>query len=127
MRGKMNQKTRKISIKLQILIPVSLVIVLLCVILGTASYRHINEGLVGMGVEEADMAATIALKVIDGDLVQGLAPGSEQSEEYQSLILSMRDIQKSCGIAFLYTLYTDGTRVFYGVDTDATSAQHKIR
>lgn len=122
----MKPKTRKLSIKLQILIPVSAVIILLCLILGISSYQHIHEGLVGMGVEEAEMASTIALKVIDGDLVEGIAPGSENSENYQTLLATMRDIQESCGIAFLYTLYTDGKMVFYGVDTDDTAGQRMI-
>lgn len=122
----MKQKTRKISIKLQILVPVSVMILLLCLVLGVASYRHVNEGLVGMGVEEADMASSIALKVINGDLVEKLAPGSESSEEYQTLLSTMRDIQESCGIAFLYTLYTDQQRVFYGVDTDNSSGHRMI-
>ncbi|MBO5524700.1 MAG: methyl-accepting chemotaxis protein, partial [Roseburia sp.] len=72
------------------------------------------------------MAATIVRKVIDGDMVSGLEPGCEDSEEYQTLLASMRDIQKSCGIAFLYTLYTDGTKVYYGVDTDDTEAQSPV-
>ena len=122
----MKQKTRKISIRLQILIPVSAVIILLCLVLGVSSYQHISEGLVGMGVEEADMASAIALKVIDGDLVGGIVPGGEESEEYQMLLVTMRDIQESCGIAFLYTLYTDGQQVFYGVDTDDTSGHRMI-
>lgn len=122
----MKQKTRKLSIKLQILIPVSAVIILLCLVLGMSSYEHIHEGLVGMGVEEAEMASTIALKVIDGDLVEGIAPGDENSESYQTLLATMRDIQESCGIAFLYTLYTDGKMVFYGVDTDDTAGQRMI-
>lgn len=122
----MKQKTRKLSIKLQILIPVSAVIILLCLVLGMSSYEHIHEGLVGMGVEEAEMASTIALKVIDGDLVEGIAPGDENSENYQTLLATMRDIQESCGIAFLYTLYTDGKMVFYGVDTDNTAGQRMI-
>lgn len=29
----------------------------------------------------------------------------------------------TCGIAFLYTLYTDGDKVYYGVDTDNSDEQ----
>ena len=29
-------------------------------------------------------------------------------------------MKDSCGIAYLYTLYTDGTNVYYGVDVEAT-------
>lgn len=122
----MKQKTRKLSIKVKILVPVSILIILLCLVLGATAYRRIHEGMVEMGVEEADMAATIALKVIEGDMVAELEPGCEDSEGYQTLLATMRDVQQSCGIAFLYTLYTDGRQVYYGVDTDQTSGQNAV-
>lgn len=122
----MKQKVRGVSIKLQILIPVSVVIILLCLVLGVASYRHVNEGLVEMGVEEANMAASVALKMIDGNLVGEIVPGSEENAAYQTLLVDMRDVQESSGIAFLYTLYTDGKQVFYGVDTDDTEGHRMV-
>lgn len=114
------------SIRMKILLPASALIIAVCLILGITSYLRIQEGLVGMGVEEADMAATIALKVIDGDRIGELEPGCEESDGYQTLLSSMRDIQRSCGIAFLYTLYTDGKQVYYGVDTDNTEQQSMV-
>lgn len=122
----MKQKTRKMSVRMKILFSTSVLIMIICVALGSAAFRRIKESMISMGVEEADMAATIALKVIDGDLVSGIEPGDEDSEEYQRLLASMRDIQNSCGIAFLYTLYTDGSKVYYGVDTDNTENQNMI-
>ena len=119
----MKQKTRKMSIKVKILLPMGGLILFLCLILGFASYKSIHKGLVEMGIEEADMASSIALKVIDGDLVAALEPGCEDTEGYQTLLTTMRDVQESCDIAFLYTLYTDGRQVFFGVDTD-TSTGH---
>lgn len=122
----MKQKTRKMSVRMKILFSTSVLIMIICVALGSAAFRRIKESMISMGVEEADMAATIALKVIDGDLVSGIEPGDEDGEEYQRLLTSMRDIQNSCGIAFLYTLYTDGSKVYYGVDTDNTENQNMI-
>lgn len=122
----MRQRTRRMSIRMKILLPASALIIAVCLILGITSYLRIQEGLVGMGVEEADMAATIALKVIDGDRIGELEPGCEESDGYQTLLSSMRDIQRSCGIAFLYTLYTDGKQVYYGVDTDNTEQQSMV-
>lgn len=122
----MKQKVRKISVRTKILLPVSIAIVLLCLILGVTSYSHTKEGMVEMGVEEAEMAANVAVKVIDGDLVSALEPGCENTEGYQTLLNTMRDIQEDCGIAFLYTLYTDGKWVYYGADSDDTSGQHKV-
>lgn len=122
----MKQKTRKMSIRMKILFSTSVLIILICIALGGAAYQRIKDGMVGMGVEKADMTATIALKIIDGDFVSGLEPGCEDGEEYQTLLASMRDIQKECDIAYLYTLYTDGSKVYYGVDTDGTEGQAMV-
>ena len=120
----MIQKTRKLSIRMKILIPVSLMLLIVCLTLGISSYQRISDGMVEMGVEQADMAATVALEVIDGSLVEDVKEGSEGSGSYQALLEIMRDIQQKCGIAFLYTLYTDGQKVYYGVDTDDTENQN---
>jgi len=118
------QKTRKFSIRTKIIVPVGLLIVLICVLLGQTAYMTIQSGMVQMGVEQADMAASIALKVVDGDMLAGAGAGFEKTAEYQELLADMRDTQKSCGIAFLYTLYTDGTTVYYSVDTDESEGQY---
>lgn len=122
----MKQKTRKMSVRAKILLSTSVLILIICIALGGATFRRIKDSMIDMGIEEADMTATIVLKVIDKDMVKGLEPGCEDGEEYQSLLASMRDVQKSCGIAFLYTLYTDGNKVYYGVDTDDTDGQHLV-
>ena len=111
-------KTRKMGIKYKILIPTIAVIILTYTFLGLNSYVQIKNGMVGMGVEQAKMAAAIAAREVDGDAVADLKPGDEDTKKYEDLLNNLRDIQKTCGIAFLYTLYTDGKTVFYGVDTD---------
>ena len=119
----MEEKTRKLSIKTKILIPAILLIVLICVVLGIASYQEIHEGMVAMGVEEAQMAAKIAVTVADGDLVEQIQPGCEDTEAYQTLLTELRAVQESYGIAYLYTVYTDGSKLYYGVDTDRSELQ----
>lgn len=120
------EKTRKMGIKFKILIPTIVVIVLTCTFLGLNSYIQIKNGMVGMGVEQAKMAAAIAAREVDGDAVADLKPGDEDTKKYEDLLNNLRDIQKTCGIAFLYTLYTDGETVFYGVDTDDSGNQCAI-
>ena len=71
----MKEKTRKASIRVKILFPASLLVLLVCVILGISSYRSINAGMVEMGVEEAEMAAKIAVSVADG------RPGSSRMRD----------------------------------------------
>lgn len=114
----MKQKTRKLSIRVKILLPVSALIILICVIMGISSYQQISDGMVAMGVEQADMASAMAVEVVDCELLKTLAPRCEESEAYQTVLAALSDVQKNCGIKFLYTLYTDGTQVYYGIDTD---------
>ncbi|MDE6750311.1 MAG: methyl-accepting chemotaxis protein [Lachnospiraceae bacterium] len=113
-------KTRGIGIRFKILIPTSIVIALLCAIMGLNSYQRTKEGLIEMGVEEAQMAAVISTKVIDPGQVSTLVAGEMENEEYNAMLKSMLDIKKSCGIQYLYLLYTDGNKVYYGIDADDT-------
>ena len=116
----MKQKKRRISIRLKILLPVVLLVTVLCVVLGISSYRKMNDGMVSMGVDQAEMVSEMALGAIDGDVLKNLGPGCEDSAEYQTMRDAMCEIQQSYGIAFLYTLHTDGEIVYYGIDTDAS-------
>lgn len=122
----MKEKTRRLSIKTKILLPSIVLIIFICATLGISSYRSINRGMVDMGVEEAEMAALIALNVADGDLVETLVPGCEETEGYQTLLQSMRSVQENFGIAYLYTVYAEGTQLYYGVDTDTSKLQAKV-
>lgn len=122
----MKQKTRKLSIKLKILIPVSILILVICVVMGVSAYNKINTGMVSVGVEEARMAAKVATNIVDADIIKGLVPGCEGTEEYQSLLSTMRNVQQEFGIAYFYTLYTDGSKVYYGIDTDNSEKQAEV-
>lgn len=119
-------KTRKLSIRFKLLIPVTIVILAICLTMGITSYERIKKGMVAMGVEEARMAAQVAEYTIDGELAGKIEPGSENSEEYQALTESMRQVQQDMGIAYMYTLYTDGSTVYYGVDTDTSANRQSV-
>lgn len=122
----MKEKTGKASIKIKILLPASLIILFVCVAMGISSYRSINAGMVAMGVEEAQMAAKIAVRAVDGDMLDKITPGGEDTDEYQTVLSALREVQEEYGIAYLYTLYTDGSQVYYSVDTDQSELQANI-
>ncbi len=122
----MKQKTRRLSIQVKILLPSMILVAAICIMLGVSAYNSINAGMVEMGVEEATMAAQIATDVIDVDLVTTLEPGCEETEAYQTLLADLRAVQEKYGIAYLYTLYTDGSKVYYGVDTDKSELQAEV-
>lgn len=116
-------RTRRLTIRAKILIPSIIIVVLVCGLMGYNSYTRFEESMVRMGVEEADMAATIVVDSLDVNLVSEVTVGSEGTQVYQNLQGDLRKKQKACGIAFLYTLYTDGKKVYYGVDSDEDAAK----
>lgn len=115
-----DRKTRGIGIRTKIILPASAVMILLCVVMGVNSYQRIKEGLVEMGVEEAQMATVISTKVINADQVAEMSPEQKGSEAYSALLEAMFDVKEDCGIQYLYTLYADGNQVYYGIDADKT-------
>lgn len=111
-------KTRKMGIRNKIVLPATVIIIVLCVVMGVNAYKRTESGLIAMGVEEARMAAVISTKVIDAQKLAALTPDSEDSAEYAEILGAMAGVRDDCGIRYLYTLYTDGQKVYYGIDTD---------
>lgn len=116
----MKRKTRGLSIKTKILMASNLVLIALCVLLGVNFYLNMREGMIAMAVEQAGIAATMAERQAEQDLdiLSNLAPGDEQSEDYEKVLADFRQVKSDCHVKYLYTLTTDGQKVYYGVDTD---------
>ncbi len=125
-RASTKRRTRRMSIRVKILFPATLLIILLCVIMGVSSYIRLKDGLIAMGVEEARMAAVVSVKAVDGEELAKLKEGDEGSAQYQKQLSSLRSIRDDCGIKYLYTLYTDGNQVYYGIDTDNSDGHQDI-
>lgn len=119
---KMKKRTRGLSIRSKILLPASILIMALCVVMGVSAYMRTKDGLIAMGVEEAQMAAKISVKVIDGDALEKITQEGAQSPGFGEMLSTMRDVRQDCGIKYLYTLYTDGKQVYYGIDSDETES-----
>ena len=114
------RKTRKLSIRWQILIPATAFVCLLVFAISFSAYKNMQRGMTKLGMEEAYMAAKFSVNSVDGDILQNLAVGCDESDEYQSIKNKLVSIQSSYNIAYLYTLYTDGKDVYYGVDADTS-------
>lgn len=116
----MREKTRRLSIRLKILIPATLLIVAACTGVGFFISKKGKARMLQMAAQEADMVTKVAVDAIDRKLVEQLEPGCEGTVGYETLLASLRSVQQKYGITNLYTLYTDGSAVYYGVDTDET-------
>ena len=111
-------KTRGLNIQAKIMIPAVIVVVLLAALMGVNSYLRLKDSLSSMGVEMAKMSTDMAMASIDASLIPDIKEGSEYSEAYYDINRILRQQKDACGIANLYTLYTDGSTIYYGVDTD---------
>ena len=111
-------KTRGLNIQAKIMIPAVIVVVLLAALIGMNSYLQLKDSLSSMGVEMAKMSTDMAMASIDASLIPDIKEGSEYTEAYYDINRILRKQKDACGIANLYTLYTDGSTIYYGVDTD---------
>lgn len=116
-------KTRKLGITVKILLAVAVCMQLLVSVIGTESYMCFRKEMVHMGVEEAGLAARTAVGQINGDMLKNLKPGDEDTEEYQQVLKQLRDLKIKCNMKYLFTLTTDGQKVYYGVDSDEGATQ----
>ena len=106
------------GIYLKILLPSALIVIVVCLVMGANAYVQINKSMIAMAVEQAKMAASSAVSVIDGDVLMQLQPGDESGSEYQGILSDLTAVQETCGIKYLFTLYEENGQALYGVDTD---------
>ena len=115
----MKQKVRKMSIRLKLLIPVGVIILAICTLLSVFAYNTLQEEMMGVAQSEAQTVANIAANVVDPDILPTIKPGDEETENYLAQKAALIQMQKISGsIKYVYTIYTDGSGVYYGVDAD---------
>lgn len=119
-------KTRGLSIKLKIMIITNVLVICSIGLLSYSFLKQMKDDMVSMGVEQARIAARMAVLQVDGDALKQLKNGDEDTAAYQELLTRLRDIKQDCGMAYLYTLTTDGQSIYYGADTDETDSQNPI-
>ena len=119
-------KIRGLSIKLKIMIVTNVLIICTIGLLSYSFLKQMKDDMVYMGVEQARIAARMAVLQIDGDTLEQLKAGDEDTVVYQDLLSQLRNIKQNCGMAYLYTLKTDGHSIYYGVDTDETDNRNAI-
>ena len=117
----MRRKTRRLSIKAKILIPVVIVIMLVCGFMGILLKERMKNSLTAMGREQAETMVVIAAKEVEGDLVEQIKIGDEKPDTYASICNKLKAIKSGTKIKYIYTLYTDGQKVYYGVDDSEES------
>lgn len=61
--------------------------------------------------------------MIDGDRVGQINGSSAGTDLYKEELAELREIKETCGILYMYTIYKEGDKLYYGVDTDESEGQ----
>ncbi len=122
----MKTKTRRLSIRAKILIVTNVLIITAICTMGYYLYKRMAESMVEMGVEQARIAAKMASIQLDGDKLKGFSAGDETTEQYSNMLSKLDNLKQNSGMAFLYTLTTDGVNVYYGIDSDVPENRSAI-
>lgn len=123
---KAGNKTRKLSIRIKILLITSILMIAVVVLLGVSFYSRMNKSMVQMGIEQAEAAAAMAIKQVNGAEIASLKEGAESTVAYKKNYTALMGVKELGGVAFLYTLSTDGKQVYYGIDTDEGESKKNI-
>ena len=116
------KKTRKISIRFKIMLPVTAIMLIMALVLGIMGNRAVLNGMSQLGGEEAVMAAKAAANVVDGDELESLYESGGTGESYERIRLAMDAVRRELGVLYMYTLYEDGGKIYYGIDTAEVDA-----
>lgn len=122
----MKQRSRKLSIRMKIILSVIGIMVIVLGFLGGTNIITMRTNLIEMGGEQAQVAAGLALGEVNAEDLMKLKPGDEDGTLYNSIVEPLREMQKACGVKYMYTLTTDGSKVYYGVDTDVSDGRCSI-
>ncbi|MGN1156410.1 MAG: methyl-accepting chemotaxis protein, partial [Agathobacter sp.] len=116
----MKQKVRKMSIRWKLILPVGVVIFIVCTLLSLFSAKNVEAQMLFMAKKQAQSVAEMTAISMDASKLASIKPGDENTEAYLSQKDVMITMQKRSGIKYIYTLYTDGETVYYGIDADTS-------
>ena len=119
------QKTRKLNIRMKILLPVLMIILVISAGMGVMMYLIGQSTYIKVGVEKAHVTAKIASTMVDSYGIGQINAESEGTSNYTKQLYSLRDIRNTCGILYMYTIYEEDGQLYYGVDTDESEGQCK--
>ncbi len=116
----MKQKVRKLSIRAKLMIPMGIIIAIVCTFLSVFAYNTAETEMMKLAQSEAQTVASIAANSVDARVLGLIRPGDETTVNYLSQKNALIKMQEATAgsIKYVYTLYSDGETVYYGVDAD---------
>lgn len=115
-------KTRRLSIRVKLLVVCCVAIIYAIGYMGYDLSARFKKQMVDMAVIQASVAAKVAADSINVESLEQLKAGADNTPEYAGIAEALREARDTCGIIYVYTLWTDGSNVYYGVDADEDGA-----
>ena len=110
------KRGKKVSIKWKILTPVLIVNILVCATMGSILGVRMSNTTSELAAQQALVAARITAKAVDVDTIVQLKPGEEHTDRYIDAAVALDAARAEAGVLYAYTLTTDGTQVYYGLE-----------
>lgn len=122
-KGGYRHKTRRLSIRAKVLVPTAVMVAVICCCMALLFKSRMETDMVATGAEMAVYVGNLAEDKVNGNLLEKLEAGGETSAAYKALTNAMTDTIKGSSIKYMYTLYAEDGKVYYGVDLDADDKQ----
>ncbi len=117
-------KTRKLSIRAKVLVPTAVMVAFICGCMALLFKLRIERDMISTGAEMAVYVGKLAEDKINGNLLEKLVPGGEKSASYGALNNALKETVKGSSVKYIYTLYAENGKVYYGVDLDDEDRQN---
>lgn len=120
------RKVRFLGIRQKFMLIAAACIVLVSMAIGMTAYSAMENKILSMAAEEALAIGSIAEKQVDKNVLARFTPGSERLTMYAGMRDKLIDLKEAGGAKYMYTLYTDGEKVYYGVDASKGEGHRAI-
>ena len=122
LKSKFKYKTRKLRLSLKLLIPTLLIISILSLILCYVSYNEQKKNLIRDGISTSTMLANIGSSMINGDHLSYIKHEKDiEKVIYTQLANKLNIVNASGSLKYIYTVYFEDNKIYYGVDIDKNS------
>ena len=113
-----SQKNFKISIRAKILTGMIACVLIVTNLIGWFFIVQVKDTLLEQCKKNARNSAKIAAERIDGDILEQIKAGDEETENYKEILSQLQDFLCGDDIKYIYTMRMNGDRLEFIVDAD---------
>ncbi len=121
--GGYRHKTRGLSIRSKVLVPTAVMVAVICCCMALLFKSRMETDMISTGAEMAVYVGNLAEDKLNGNLIEKLEPGWENSAAYMAVANAMTNALNGSSVKYMYTLYAENGKVYYGVDLDTDDRQ----